>query len=103
MRNTIEVLKNMDLPVSEPRLEDLVLWLDEDFILEKDTKLEPYYAEWMLGSFMFVDGEVCPPDTLIGVDWNGDLILMPDIEMCDPFTKTINRLVAIEEIFGSGN
>ena len=55
MRNTIEVLKNMDLPVSEPRLEDLVLWLDEDFILEKDTKLEPYYAEWMLGSFMFVD------------------------------------------------
>ena len=99
MRNTIDVVKNMDISINEPRLARLVHWLDHSFKLDKDTKLEPDYSNEMLGWFRFKSNkQVCPEDTLVGVTHGKDCFIMPDIEWVMPGTDE-NLSNSIYEIF----
>ena len=87
MKNTIDVIKNMDLPITESRLKLLVTWLDHCFKLSKNTHLEPNYSDEMLGWYRFKSTkEECPENTLIGVTCGKDCYLMPDIEWVMPGT-----------------
>lgn len=79
MINTIDVLKKSSITVQEPRLEKLIEWLDQSFVLDTDIAIEAVYAEGYHYAFEYRDGTPCTPKTLIGVDMSGETVLMPDI------------------------
>ena len=82
--NAIDVVRNDErICVQDPRLEQLVEWLDTDFTLEESDSHRD--IEVIISSkndcFCFVGGDKCPSGVIVGVYLNAKhLILMEDIE-----------------------
>ena len=82
--NAIDVVRNdKRIRTLDPRLEQLVEWLDTDFVLE-DTNSHREVDVIISGKndcFYFVGGDRCPSGVIVGVWLNvKHLVLMEDIK-----------------------
>lgn len=82
--NAIDVARNDErIRILDPRLGQLVEWLDTDFILEDPSSHRDIdvIISGQNDCFYFVDGDRCPSGVIVGVWLNvKHLVLMEDIE-----------------------
>ena len=82
--NAIDVVRNDErICIQNPRLEQLVEWLDTDFTLEESDSHRDIdvIISGKNDCFYFVGGDRCPPGVIVGVYLNvKHVILMEDIE-----------------------
>lgn len=83
--NAIDVVRNDErVRIHDPRLEQLVEWLDTDFTLEESDSHRD--IDILISNerdyFHFVEGGRCPTGVIVGVILNAKhVILMEDIEL----------------------
>ena len=83
--NAIDVVRNDErVCVHNPRLTQLIEWLDTDFTLEESDSHRD--IDIIMSNekdyFHFVGGDRCPPGVIVGVTLNvKHVILMEDIEL----------------------
>jgi len=79
--HTIDILKNTEIEITEPRLDKLVALMDK-LPLGKNVEVLPVYSEVGFGfqEYLFTNGQQVPQDTLVGIEVSADFYLLEDIQ-----------------------